>query len=79
MDASQLPGAYEAMTSSDFSKQPRRYNYSTQQHSSTAAAVQHAAAAVQAVAFVAATVFCVCAGSTARSWQEDIQPGFQFI
>ena len=60
VDASQLAGAYEAMTSSDFPKQPRRHSRCTQQHSSTAAAIQHAAAAVQAVAFVAATVFGLC-------------------
>ena len=60
MDASQLGGAYEATTSSDCPKQPRCHRRSTQQHSSTAAAVQHIAAAVQAVAFVADTVFRVC-------------------
>ena len=59
MDASQLAGTYEATTSSRFPKQPRRHTRSTQQHSGTAAAVQHAASAVH-VAFVAATVFGVC-------------------
>ena len=67
MDASHLSGVFEVTTFSDFSKQPRRHDRRTQQHSSTAAAVQQAATAVQAVAVVAATAFRVCAGPIARS------------
>ena len=53
-----LAGACGATTSSYFPKQPRRHSGSTHQHSSTEAVVQHAAAAVQARAFVAATSVC---------------------